>query len=283
MKLLLLLFSMPALLLAQAKTPATPSWTSSLTKTAPGSFPPLTPCRVVFDLSWNNLLSAGSAKVLMQEAGGYQVARAEAGTSGFARSLWSYDCVMTSVMERGPLRAVFLNHSETDASETIAYKVGFSSLKVLTETLLTPKGGAAKKSTAICPFGPVDDLQSAILYVRSQALKQGDSITRVVQPFDRPYLTTFTVVGRENRKVEGTTYPTIKLDVKIRKLDTKTLALGSFKKVKTATFWVSDDTWRLPIEMHADIFVGFISATMTKREALTGKAGQGVLPAGMGL
>lgn len=279
MKLLLLLLSMPTLLLAQVKAPA---WTSSLTKSAPGSFAPLAPCRVVFDLSWNNLVSAGTAKVVMQEAGGYQVARAEAGTSGFARSLWSYDCVMTSVMERGRLRAVYLNHSETDASETIAYKVGFSSLKVLTETLLTPKGGAGKKSTSICPYGPVDDLQSAILFVRSQHLNQGDSITRVVQPFDRPYLATFTVVSRENRKVEGTTYPTIKLDVKIRKLDRKTLALGSFKKVKTATIWVSDDAWRLPIEMHADIFVGFISATMTKREALTGKAGQGTLPVGMG-
>ena len=281
MKLFLLLLLMPVLLLAQVKTSATPSWTSSLSKTVPGAFPPLAPCRVVYDLSWNNLISAGSAKVVMQEAGGYQVARAEAGTSGLARSLWSYDCVMTSVMERGPLRAVYLNHSETDDRETIAYKVGFSSLKVLTETRLTPKGGVTKKSTAICPYGPVDDLQSAILYVRSQSLKQGDSITRVVQPFDRPYLTTFTVVSREKRKVEGTTYPTIKLDVKIRKLDRKTLALGSFKKVKTATIWVSDDAWRLPIEMHADIFVGFISATMTKREALTGKAGQGTLPAGM--
>jgi hypothetical protein len=261
-----------------AKKP--PAWSSSLTKAAVGSFPPLTPCRVVYDLSWNNLVSAGSAKVIMQEAGTYQVARAEAGTSGFARSLWNYDCTMTSVMQRGALKAVYLNHSETDDRETITYKVGFSPHQLLTETLLTPAGGATTKSTSICPYGPVDDLQSAILYVRSQALKEGDSITRVVQPFDRPYLTTFTVLAREKRKVEGTTYPTIKLDVKIRKLDRKTLALGSFKKVKTSTIWVSDDAWRLPIEMHADIFVGFISATMTKREALMGKAGQGALPAG---
>ncbi len=89
MKLLLLLTLLPAVLCAQVKAPA---WASSLTKSAPGSFAPLAPCRVVFDLSWNNLVSAGSAKVVMQEAGGYQVARAEAGTSGFARSLWSYDC-----------------------------------------------------------------------------------------------------------------------------------------------------------------------------------------------
>ncbi len=277
MKLFLLLTLLPTMLCAQVKAPA---WVSSLTKSAPGSFAPLKPCRVVYDLSWNNLISAGSAKVVMQEAGGHQVARAEAGTTGLARALWSYDCTMISVMDRGPLRAVHLNHTETDVSETVAYEVGFSPLKVLTETVLTPKGGTVKKSSTICPYGPVDDLQSAILYVRSQPLKQGDKITRVVQPFDRPYLTTFTVVNRGKRKVEGTVYPVIELDVKIRKIDAKTLVLGSFKKVKTATIWVSDDTWRLPIEMHADIFVGFISATMTKREALTGKAAQGSLPTG---
>jgi hypothetical protein len=170
MKLLLLLTLMPIFVWAQKTSP---TWASSLSMSAPGSFPPLTPCRVVYDLSWNNLVSAGSAKVVMQEAGGYQVARAEAGTSGFARSLWSYDCVMTSVIERGPLRAVYLNHSETDDRETIAYKVGFSSLKVLTETLLTPKGGAAKKSTAICPYGPVDDLKFGHPFCAQSAAEAG--------------------------------------------------------------------------------------------------------------
>jgi hypothetical protein len=277
----------PALLWGQAKGPtstsvAKPTWTGTLTKIPVGSFPPLAPCRVTYDLSWNNLVSAGSAKVTMQESGAYQVAKAEAGTAGLARALWSYDCVMTSVMERGPLRSVHMEHSETDSRETVAYWVTFGASQISTLTKLSPKKGAVTTSTNICPYGPVDDLQSAILYVRSQPLKQGDSITRVVQPFDRPYLTTFTVVGREQKKVEGVAYPTIKLDIKIRKLDRKTLTPGSFKKVKTATIWVSDDAWRLPVEAHAEVFVGFVSATMTKREELKGRQAQGALPAGFG-
>ncbi|WP_146848331.1 DUF3108 domain-containing protein [Brevifollis gellanilyticus] len=277
----------PALLWGQAKapTPASvvkPTWASTLTKTPVGSFPLLAPCRVTYDLSWNNLMSAGSAKVTMQESGPYQVAKAEAGTSALARALWSYDCVMTSVMERSSLRSLHMEHSETDSRETVAYWVNFGASQISTLTKLSPKKGAVTTSTNICPYGPADDLQSAILYVRSQPLKQGDSITRVVQPFDRPYLTTFTVVGREQKKVEGVAYPTIKLDIKIRKLDRKTLVPGSFKKVKTATIWVSDDAWRLPVEAHAEIFVGFISATMTKREELKGRQAQGALPTGFG-
>lgn len=264
-----------------ASAPATPPWADTITRSPVGGFPPLKPCRVTYDLSWNNLLSAGSASVVMQEAGDFQVARAEAGTSGLARALWLYDCTMTSVMHRRELRALHMEHSETDTRETAAYQVRFGTREVSTLTSLTPAGGSTKKTTQICPCGPADDLQSAILYVRSQPLKTGDAITRVVQPFDRPYLATFTVTGRERRKVEGVAYPTIKLDVKIRRLDRKTLLPGSFKKMKTATIWVSDDAWRLPVEMHANVYVGFISATLTRREELTGAEAQGTLPEGM--
>lgn len=262
--------------------PATPpAWSGLVSRAAPGSFAALPPCRVVYDLSWNNLISAGSAEVAVKQAGAFQVAKAQAGTTGFARRLWRYDCVMSSVVERGSLRARYLEHSETDSRETISYQAVFGSGQVKTESVLTPKKGSVKKSTAVCPYGPVDDLQSAILHVRSQPLKTGDVVTRVVQPFDRPYLVTFTVAGREKRTVRGTAHDTIKLDVKIRKIDRKTLALGSFKKMRKATIWVSDDTWRLPVEAHADIFVGFISAAMTKRESLTGKDAVTSLPKSM--
>lgn len=275
---------LPAVLIMMtqlASAPATPLWAATITRSPIGGFPPLKPCRVTYDLSWNNLLSAGSASVVMQEAGDLQVARAEAGTSGLARTLWRYDCTLTSVMHRGELRALHMEHSETDTKETAAYQVRFDDSLIRTLTSLTPTGGSTKRTSQVCPYGPADDLQSAILYVRSQPLKTGDAITRVVQPFDRPYLATFTVTGREQRKVEGVAYPTIKLEVKIRRLDRKTLQPGSFKKMKTATIWVSDDAWRLPVEMHASIYVGFISATLTHREELTGAEAQGTLPEGM--
>jgi len=256
-------------------------WEKSLTHAVPGTFLPLMPCRVQYELSWNNLLSAGLANVLLQEAGEHQVAKAQAGTTGLARALWRYDCAMTSVMKRPGLRAHYMEHSETDSRETVSYQVHFDQHQIRTMTDLKPVGGTLQRKHSVCPLGGVDDLQSAILYVRSHPLRVGDSFTRVVQPFDRPYLTIFTVMGREKRKVQGVLYPTIQLDVKIRRMDHRTLALGSFKKMKTATIWVSDDEWRLPVEMHASIYVGFISATMTKRELLKDQAAQASLPASM--
>jgi hypothetical protein len=259
----------------------TPPWEKNLTRDPIGKILPLPPCRISYELSWNNLVTAGTAKMLMQQNGPFQLAHAEAGTTGLARSLWTYDCDMTSVIRLENLQSHYMQHTETDARETVSYRVAFGPTEATTETKLTPKGSPARTSNFLCPYGPLDDLQSAILYVRSQPLKDGDRITRVIQPFDRPYLVTFIVSDHEKRTIQATTYPTIKLDVKIRKLDRKTLALSSFKKVKSATLWVSDDSWRLPVEAHADIFAGYVSATMTKREALPKEAQKAKLPTNM--
>ncbi|MEQ1747782.1 MAG: DUF3108 domain-containing protein [Prosthecobacter sp.] len=257
------------------------AWAGSVTKGPLGAFPPLAPCRIVYDLSWNNLVSAGTAKIRFQELDGRWVARAEAGTNGLARALWRYDCNMASVLDSAVLRSLYMEHSETDSAETVSYRVQFRVSDVLTEATVSPKDGTPVLKYSCCPYAPVDDLQSAILYLRSQPLAVGDAITRVIQPFDRPYLATFTVMARESRKVDGKAYPTIRLDVKIRRLDTTKLELASYKKMKTATIWVSDDAWRLPVEMHASIWVGFISATLTKREWLTGPDAKATLPPSM--
>lgn len=275
--LITLLFSSVTL----AQVPAGTAWKASVTRSPAGAFPLLTPCRIEYDLSWNNLVSAGSAMIRFQNAGDAWIARAEAGTNGLARGLWKYDCTMASVLDAATLRSRYMEHSETDSAETISYRVAFGQKDVRTAAKVSPKGATSTIKNTVCPYGPIDDIQAAILYVRSQPLTTGQVITRVIQPFDRPYLATFTVMAREKRKVSGTDYPTIRLDVKIRKLHATKLELSSYKKMKTATIWVSDDAWRVPVEMHASIWVGFVSATLTKREYLAGKAALGKLPASM--
>jgi hypothetical protein len=109
-------------------------------------------------------------------------------------------------------------------------------------------------------------------------LKSGRKITRVVQPWDTPYLTTFEVQGRETLVYGGEKRPCLKLGLKIRKIDRSTLALSAYKKMKTATIWVSDDELRVPLEMQANVFVGYMFARLTKFELLSGKQAQAALP-----
>lgn len=286
-----LLLSLPSLLMglrAAAPGPAhaagalrPPPWEKELTKAPVGPHLYVPSCALTYTLGWNNFISAGTATLALRQSGGFWRADATAASTGFARSLWKYDCEMTSVIERSGIRPRYLKHGETDSAETCRYRVGFEPRQVVTETTITPTGGAASTTTTLCPYGPMDDLLSVILYVRSQALTPGQKVTRVVQPWDKPYLTTFEVLGREALNFGGQKRPCIKLSVKIRRLDRKSLEVGSYKKMKTSTIWISDDVLRLPIEMHADIFVGYMSARMSGIQILEGNDAKAALPKNM--
>ncbi|MEZ5384322.1 MAG: DUF3108 domain-containing protein [Prosthecobacter sp.] len=265
---------------AQAADPV-PAWVKDLTTARLGPHLTVPPCEVVYELGWNHLLTAGRASLSVREAGDFWRADATASSTGLARGLWKYDCEMTSIINRQTLQPRFLRHSETDRAETCRYRVAFEPRRVLTETTIIPKKGATTTSTAVCPFGPVEDLLSVILYVRSQTLTPGQKITRVVQPWDKPYLTTFEVLGREAIDIAGKKRPCIKVSVKIRKIDRTTLDLSSYKKMKTSTIWISDDALRLPLEMHAEIFVGYMFARMTGLKMLKGTDSQTSVPARM--
>lgn len=255
-----------------------PEWVKELTPGTAGTHRKVPPCKLTFDIGWSHVMTAGQATLTVREAGEYWRADASASSTGLARSLWKYDCEMTSIMHRGDLRAHFLQHRETDSEETCRYRVAFERHRVITQTQVQPVKGSPSSSTAVCAYGPMDDILSVILYVRSLELKNGQKITRVVQPWDTPYLTTFEVQGRETITYGGQKRPCIKLGLKIRKIDRTTLALSAYKKMKTATIWVSDDELRIPIEMNASVFVGFMFARLTKFETLSGKEATASLP-----
>jgi len=223
---------------------AQPEWAPSLTQEKPG-FLNVPPCVLDFELGWNNSIKAGTARVTVQEAGGnYWRATAQASSTGFARTLWTYDCTMSSIIRRDTLHPVFMQHSETDRSETCRYRVSFQPKRVITESTILPKEGAASTSTHVCGFSPVEDLLSIILFVRGLPLANGES----------------------------------KLAVKIRKIDRESLVLSSYKKMKTATIWVSDDEERLPVEMRAEIFVGYMSCRLTGKTMLSGASARSGTP-----
>jgi hypothetical protein len=270
-----LLFTLWNLTLASARSP---EWIKDLTLGGAGTRIQVPACRLTFELGWNNLITAGKATLSVRDAGTCWRADATAASTGLARTLWRYDCEMSSIMHRGDLRAQYLQHSETDRDETCRYRVSFEPGRVVTETTILPVKGDPATSTVVCPYGPMDDILSVILYVRSLELKDGQKITRVVQPWDKPYLTTFEVLGRETLNFGGKKRPCIKLGLQIRKIDRTTLALSAYKKMKTATIWVSDDELRVPIEMHASIFVGYMSARLASFERFDGNEARASIP-----
>ena len=83
----------------------------------------------------------------------------------------------------------------------------------------------------------------------------------VVTPFNRPYLASFEVLGRESHKVKGKVYETIKLNAEIGKVNPD-LTIKTYEKVKSTTLWFSDDEYRIPLELQSQLTFGYVSARL---------------------
>jgi hypothetical protein len=237
-----------------------------------GHAPEIRPCVLKYKLSWRKLVSAGNATVEIKQGDpGVLVGEAEAKSSGLARALYTYDCELNARVDADSLKPLGFEHSETEKDETTDYETEFGDGWVRTWTTEPNEKGEVERKRRTYYYGEALDLLSTIFYVRSMPLKKGDKITRVVQPFDRPYLVSFIVEGREERKFEGEKIPTIKLSVQIARVN-KDLSLKQYDKMTESSVWVSDDEFRLPIEIRADIFIGYITCLLESRQFTDAKA-----------
>jgi hypothetical protein len=257
-------------------------WMNEVTRLAPGAHSDLAPVKVSYGLSWNNVLNAGEFEVSLdraaQEPETALLGVAEGRSNGLARVLWPYDVEAEALVDRRTLRPRLFEVAETERGMAHRYRLEFSPSRVVTHTStreIKPKkgDGAPIISEKTYRYDFIHDVLSAVLYIRSQALPEGDVLKVVVSPFNRPYHTEFEVLGREERKIKGETFDAIRLGIEIRKINSDR-TLQTYEKMKKATIWLSDDEFRLPLEVQADIFVGYISARMTSREWLADAPGK---------
>ncbi|NNE93355.1 MAG: DUF3108 domain-containing protein [Verrucomicrobiales bacterium] len=250
------------------------AWLNDITRIPPGENREINPVVVEYNLSWNNVVNAGklSVGVVKTEADGEDSPAAYLGgangkSSGMARVLWPYDFEAASVVRQEDLRPIAFNLSEKERNRTLDYHILFESKQLVCSTTKPKDDGSEESVTHLLTyehdFG--QDLLSAILYLRSLPLEDEDEVNMVVTPFNRPYFVKSKVEGRETRKVKGEKYDTIKMSVEIGKIH-KDLSIENYDKMKTATIWLTEDEYRLPLEIHADLFIGFVSARMKERK-----------------
>ena len=95
------------------------------------------------------------------------------------------------------------------------------------------------------------------------SLKNGQTVVMPFHPVATPYLTKVKVLGREMHRGRKC----IKMDVSLQKIDDD-MSLKHYKKLKSATLWLSDDTWRVPVEIRAKVFVGDVRVLLTEQKVL---------------
>jgi hypothetical protein len=250
-------------LICPALSFAEPARISELSPPKPGPHPPIPSCTVNLRVSWKGLLDSGLMRVEFQPRGaskpGKISIRSEVESTGAAAKLFPYKSHAWSEIDPTTLKPLFFQSTETDRSETITTTLRHTPISVnCEEKSRDHKSGKLSESRKNFTHQPVYDLFSAMLFIRSQNLREGDSYKLLIYPFKQPYLLHVTVRGRENHLQQKS----IRLGVDLRKINAKTLELMPYKKLKReATLWLSDDIARVPLELRAAVFVGDVRAT----------------------
>lgn len=265
----MLKFSLYSALLLTSALTAKGEWQKTIKPFQPGDHPSIQPVKLTYEMSWNGAIKSG---VMVIEIGKKDerypnafITHMYGRSAGAAAVVFPYTFTYTSFSTMKQHKPVLFVAKENDDGEVIDTKNVYKNSKVEhTSSTLIPSTKQVKTKNQTFAFDPVHDSVTCFLYIRSQPLKDGDVINMCLFPFTSPYYANISVQGRE----EHNGIKCIKLDVRLNKIDDKTLKLKEYKKLKRATMWISDDKERLPVELRTEVFVGDVRSILTKKEAM---------------
>jgi len=284
----------------QAAEEPTADWQKSLTPLSAGKFAEMPEGEASYRFGWSGITAAEAVLKFSHPAATPGVSRldAEVQTVGAARALWRLDAKALFLADTASTKPLRVRQLEQYRGRTVA-----SALEFAPDHVFHSKGRLAHASDRPAPEffsgAPADreamraftgqkarrfkaaevlDMQSALLFVRSQPLAPGDVLRFLVFQDNAAYLAVVRVAGREKITVPAGTYPAIKLDLSLKWVDDK-LTLRPHANFKRASGWISDDKNRLLLKVESDVFIGSIWGELTKFTKRTGKP-SGQVPGG---
>ncbi len=225
----------------------------------PGKFPAQRAVAARYEFGWSGV-KAAEAEAKFSRTKGHCRLELDAKTVGVARGLWRMDTHAVSTMNARTLRPVRLNQSEKYSKKSFLTTVDFSGEGVKRLKVPTPPDRNPPKLKEF-KFSHVHDLQSALLFIRSQRLAQAETIRLCVYPSTGAYLAEIHVLAREKVKAAGREWDAIKCDIKLREV-MRDFTVAPHRKFKKAAAWLSDDKDRLLLRVEAEVFVGSIWAEL---------------------
>src|SRR6266480_164215 len=235
------------------------NWEATLSKDPAGNFPELRPLRASYRFGWSGLTAAtGDVHFTKPSEDKFQL-DGTGRTIGLVRALWKLDVNYQAAASAGTLRPVETEQIESYRSKKVVTHLAFTNNGVT--RVRTEGKGAAEAKTRQFNFPNLFDLFSAMLYLRSQPLKDRTVYRVVAYPATSAYLATVTVIGREKVSVHAGSYGAIKLDLQLKRVG-KHRQLEPHRKFRRATIWVSDDAERLLLRIEAQVFVGTVFAEL---------------------
>ncbi len=229
-------------------------WQSKLTPPVLGPAPPMRLLHATYRFGWSKIQAATADFDYTRTSEGPLKLEVKTRTVGLVRGLWSMDATHTGLYEPVTLRPLSAVQTEVYKKETLKTTLTFDAGGLSRFRESAPPDKSPPKLKRF-DFPGVFDLYGALLFVRSQPLKNDEMTRLVVYPATGAYLAELKVVGREKIEVGKKKYDALKLDLKLSKISKK-MELEKHAKFKRASAWLSDDPDRLLLKIEAEVSVG---------------------------
>jgi len=245
------------------------SWETDISSYASGKNSPFKPEKLEYKMSWNGAINSGKLTIDFGKSDKLYpkifLSHAYGRSTGLAYALFPYTFTFTSFAKLSDHRPLVFVATEKDDKEVVDTKSSYKKpgIHYKSTTTLHKSKKKIPRSHSFAAKAVHDPL-TAMLAIRKQPLTKGSIIHLCCHPFASPYLIKITVIGREKHL----SYDCIKLDIRIQKINKKSGKLLTYKKLKKATMWITDDGQRIPVELRSKVFIGDVRATLTKRSPL---------------
>ena len=256
-------------------SPGLPAWWGRVSVGDPGGFPPPQPFKASYRVGWEGLDSAQFELECTLPDGGKEISTlVKAWTIGLARTLWKFDAVHLSLVDRSSLKPLRIEQTEDQGRKKSVERVDFTPQEaVRTESDTGADGVSRPPRTRRYGYPGLFDMESAFLYMRSLPLAIGETRTLAVMTAGSPYLVTIKVVGQGRVQVQAGEFPTFEYAMTMEKVN-KYGGLEQRKGFKSAHAWVSNDANRLIVKAQADVFVGTVTVELENVQFAPSAAGQ---------
>jgi hypothetical protein len=241
----------------------------TLTAPAEAPFPTIAPFRATYRFGWERV-GAGGATVEVTRGADPNRDRnrdrlrvvAKGGPNSLIRKLWNYQALYTGEAGAdGRIPSWFRIDEELSEGDLLSEAVfGDDSVLACHRFIWEPKPWTLTRLPG------VRDLFAAMLFVRSQQLRNGEQLRLTVFPDQNPYLVDLTVAGRDTLTILGKKTPAIRFTIRIRTIETRGPNAGRLAphgKFRSGRVWMSDDARRLPLRAEVDVFIGSVFAELS--------------------
>lgn len=236
----------------------------TLTALAEAPFATIAPFRATYRFGWEGV-GAGGATVEVARGSALDQLRvvAKGGPNSLIRKLWNYQALYVGEAgDDGGVPSWFRIDEEVAKGDLLSEAVfGDESVLACHRFVWEPKPWTFTRLPG------VRDLFAAMLFVRSQPLRNGDQLRLTVFPDQNPYLVDLTIAGRDTLTILGKKTPAIRFTIRIQTIETRgpnTGRLAPHRKFRFGRVWMSDDARRLPLRAEVDVFIGSVFAELVK-------------------